>query len=80
MSGDAIVAAVIDSFNRQLGTTKAGLKLRGSMDAAQHELLAEILRQTARNLGMAWQADEETGECGLCGVAGSVNATACAHG
>lgn len=64
MNGKELAAAVIDAFMRQMVTTSDGLKLRGSLDAEQHQQLLSVLRNTANNLAQAWQEGE--GICGLC--------------
>lgn len=64
MNGHELAAAIVDAFIRQMVTTPDGLKLRGSLDAKQHEQLMSVLRNTANNLAQAWQEGE--GICGLC--------------
>lgn len=59
LQGDALVSAIKVMFERQMVTTKVGMKLRGSMDAAQHELLTKVFDQFARNMAQALVLDEE---------------------
>lgn len=49
---------VVDSFVRQLDTTRDGIRLKGSLDAKQLEQLHSVVQQHANNLAQALASDE----------------------
>lgn len=55
--GPTSECAVVESFRRQLDTTRSGIRLKGTMDAAQLELLADVVTQHAANLAQALAKD-----------------------
>lgn len=64
MKPDEIRNHVISTFESCMAASATGMKLRGSLDAQQHELLASVLRDAANNLAMGFQSID--GKCIIC--------------